>query len=259
MLPSHVSERVSGSADPSVDQLDWVADVSDSGLLTHSQAVLPVDDLIVTATVIIADDHALVRSGLRLIVEDNGFVVVAEAADIAETSRKVRAYKPDLLILDLSMPDGLSLKAIPGLLAASPETAIIVLTMYADPRAAHAALRAGAYGFVPKAAADRELIDALRAALQGHRYLDPELGVEIALEPTAPQGPPGGLTPRELDVLKLVALGFTNTEIARHLYINARTVEAHRSNIEHKLKVTTRAALVAYAMEHQLLDDPFLP
>ena len=223
-----------------------------------SAVAAPTDDLVVTATVVIADDHALVRSVLRLIVEDAGFVVVAEAADIAETCRKVRAYKPDVLILDLSMPDGLSLNAFPGLLAASPETAIIVLTMHADPRAARAAMRAGAYGFVPKEAADRELIDALHAALEGHRYLDPELGGQIAVEPTAPPGPPDGLTPRELEVLKLVALGFTNAEIARQLYINARTVEAHRSNIEHKLRLTTRAALVAYAMEHQLLDDPFL-
>jgi two-component system response regulator NreC len=166
MSSSRVSERRGDTAHASIDQ--------------------PVNG----ATVVIADDHAVVRTGVRLIVEDEGFTVIAEAGNIDQTRRKTRAYKPDILILDLSMPDGSSLEAIPALAAASPRTAIVVLTMEADPRIAHEALLAGALGFVLKEAADTELIDALRAALAGNGYLDPHLGAQIAVEPPALSGPP---------------------------------------------------------------------
>jgi two-component system response regulator NreC len=219
------------------------------GDAAHTSIDRPVDG----ATVVIADDHALVRAGLRMIVEDEGFAVIAEAGTIEETRRKTRAYKPDILILDVSMPDGSSLDAIPALAAASPQTAIVVLTMEADPRLAHAALRTGALGFVLKEAADTELIDAMRAALGGNGYLDPQLGAQIAIEPTAVPGPPDGLTPRELEVLTLIARGHTNAEIARQLHVNSRTVETHRSHIQHKTHHQSRAELVAYAAEHELV------
>jgi len=203
--------------------------------------------------IVLADDHAVVRSGLRLLLEGAGFEVVAEAGDVAETVRKVRAYKPDVLLLDLSMPDGSSLAAIPTLLEASRATAIVVLTMRSDPAIAHEALRSGACGFVLKEAADSELVDAVHAAAEGHRYLDPQLGASLAIEPLAISAPPDGLSDRELQVLKLIALGYTNIEIARELVLSIRTVEAHRSHLQHKLELGSRAELVQYATEHRLI------
>jgi two-component system response regulator NreC len=155
-------------------------------------------------------------------------------------------------VLDLSMPGGSSLEAIPGMLQASPGTAVVVLTMESEPRFARAALRAGALGFVLKEAADVELVQAVRAAAAGVRYLDPQLGAAIAAEPDAPTGAPDGLSDREVEVLRLVALGHTNAEIATRLYLSVRTVESNRSSIQHKTGTSTRAELVAYARERDL-------
>jgi two-component system, NarL family, response regulator NreC len=204
------------------------------------------------ARIVLADDHAIVRSALRVLLEEVGFEIVAEAGDLNETRRKVRAYKPDVLLLDLSMPDGSSLAEIPALREASPGTAIVVLTMQHEPGFAHEALRAGASAFVLKEAADTELVGAVRGAIHGHPYLDPELGALMALEPenTAPR--PDDLSDRELQVLKLLALGYTNVEIAAKLVISIRTVEAHRSHLQHKLRRGSRAELVEYAREHEL-------
>ncbi len=203
----------------------------------------------------LADDHAIVRSALRALLESDGeFEVVAEAGDVDEAVRKVLAYKPDVIVLDLSMPGGPSLAAVPRMLKASQSTAIVVLTMENEPRFAREAFRAGALGFVLKEAADAELVAAVKAAVGGLRYLNPQLGGLVAMAPDAPAGPPGGLTEREADVLRLVALGHTNAEIANQLYLSVRTVESHRAHIQQKLGRTTRAELVAYATEHGLLD-----
>jgi two-component system response regulator NreC len=197
-----------------------------------------------------------VRSALRALLEaDAEFDVVAEAGDVDESVRKVLAYKPDVIVLDLSMPGGSSLTAIPRMRQASPETAIVVLTMENEPRFAREALRAGALGFVLKEAADTELVAAVRAALQGQRYLNPQLGGMIAAAPEIPPGPPDNLTEREVEVLRLVALGHTNAEISQQLYLSVRTVESHRAHIQQKAGRLTRAELVAYAREHGLLDD----
>lgn len=206
----------------------------------------------------LADDHAIVRSALRALLEaDREFEVVAEAGDVAEAVRKVLAYKPDVIVLDLSMPGGSGLTAIPRMLEASERTAVVVLTMEDEPRFAREAFRAGALGFVLKEAADTELVAAVRAAVAGLRYLNPQLGGLIAMAPDSPPGPPDGLTEREVDVLKLVALGFTNGAISQRLFLSVRTVESHRAHIQRKLSLTTRAELVAYAQEHGLLDaDP---
>jgi two-component system response regulator NreC len=205
-------------------------------------------------TIVLADDHTIVRSGLRMLLDaEDGLRVVAEAGDVAEAVRKVRAYKPDVLVLDLSMPGGPSLAAFPTLQEASPRTAIVVLTMEDEPRFARAAMRAGALGFVLKEAADTELVEAVNAAATGIRYLNPQLGALIAAEPEASTVLPDGLSERESEVLRLVALGYTNTEIAQKLFLSVRTVESHRAHIQQKAGATTRAELVAYAREHGLL------
>lgn len=203
----------------------------------------------------LADDHTIVRSALRALLESEGeFEVVAEAGEVEEAVRKVLAYKPDVIVLDLSMPGGPSLDAIPRMLEASPQTAIVVLTMENEPRFAREAFRAGALGFVLKEAADTELVAAVNAAVGGLRYLNPQLGGLLAMAPDAPAGPPDGLTEREADVLRLVALGHTNAEISEQLYLSIRTVESHRARIQQKVGRTTRAELVAYARERGLLD-----
>ncbi|HZE04212.1 MAG TPA: response regulator transcription factor, partial [Solirubrobacteraceae bacterium] len=202
---------------------------------------------------VLADDHTIVRSGLRVLLEADGeFEVVAEAGDVDEAVRKVLAYKPQVLVLDLSMPGGSSLNAIPRMLKASPHTAIVVLTMEDEPRFAREALRVGALGFVLKEAADTELVEAVRAATRGQRYLNPQLGGMIAAAPEAPTGPPDNLTDREVEVLKLVALGHTNAEISQKLYLSVRTVESHRAHIQRKTGCRSRAALAAYARAHRL-------
>jgi two-component system, NarL family, response regulator NreC len=216
----------------------------------------------VRTRIVLADDHAIVRSALRALLEaDAQFEVVAEAGDVDESVRKVLAYKPDVIVLDLSMPGGSSLAAsssltaIPRMLEASPDTAVVVLTMENEPRFAREALRLGALGFVLKDAADAELVAAVRAALRGQRYLNPQLGGLIAAAPETPAGPPDNLTEREIEILKLVALGHTNAEISQQLYLSVRTVESHRAHIQQKAGRSTRAELVAYAREHGLVDS----
>jgi two-component system response regulator NreC len=205
-------------------------------------------------TIVIADDHQLVRSGLRLLLDaEPGFRVVAEAGDVATTERRVTAYHPQVLILDLSMPGESSLPSIPRIRAAAPDTQIVVLTMHNEPAFAREALRAGAVGYVLKDAAEAELMLAVRLAARGRTYLQPELGARLAAEPTAQVTPPDDLSVRELEVLKLIALGHTNAEIASMLYLSVRTVESHRAHIQQKLGRTSRADLVAYARDHDLL------
>jgi two-component system, NarL family, response regulator NreC len=205
--------------------------------------------------VVIADDHAVVRSGLRLLLEAEGKVqVVAEAGDVPTAVRMVRAHRPKVAILDLNMPGGSALDAIPQLRESTPESAIVVLTMQDDPAFARQALRNGALGFVLKEAADDELLEAVRLAAQGDTYLNPRLGARLAAAPPEPPGPPDDLTQRELDVLRLIALGHTNAEIGGQLYLSVRTVETHRAHIQQKTGRSTRAELVRYAIDHGLID-----
>ena len=207
------------------------------------------------ARIVLADDHPVVRRGLRMLLDaEEGLEVVAEAGDVDTAVRKVRGYKPDVLVLDLSMPGGSGLDAIPRVLEASPRTAIVVLTMQDEPEVARAALRAGALGFVLKEAADTELVQAVHAAAAGRSYLNPRIGSLIAVQADVAAPPPGGLTDREVEVLKLIALGHTNAEIAAKLYLSVRTIETHRTHIQRKLGTTTRAELVAYAREHGLTE-----
>lgn len=202
--------------------------------------------------IVIADDHAIVRRGLRQLLEaETGFEVVAEAADVESARRYVLGHRPDVLVLDLNMPGEPAMQAIPKLRDEFPNTKIVVLTMQSDPAYARAALSAGVMGYVLKESADAELVQAIRAALAGEHYLNPRLGARVAAEP--PQGRPDGLSERELEILRLVALGYTNAQIADDLFLSVRTVETHRAHIQQKLDLSDRADLVRYAMDHKLL------
>jgi two-component system response regulator NreC len=203
-------------------------------------------------TIVLADDHAVVRSGLRMVLDrENRFEVVSEAGDAESALRTVLGHKPAILVLDLNMPGELSsLEAIPRVKEVSPGTRVVVLTMQEDPEFARRALRAGAAGYVLKEAADDELVDAVRRVAQGATYLNPRLGAVLAAAPPEPVGPPDDLTEREVEVLRLIALGHTNAEIATDLYLSVRTVESHRSHIQQKLGRSTRAELVRYALDH---------
>lgn len=206
-------------------------------------------------SVIIADDHAVVRKGLRLLIDaEPGLRVIAEAGTVPEAVRKTRALRAGVLILDLNMPGGSSLEAIPELREQAPMTAIVVLTMQNDPAFARQALQSGAAGFVLKEAADDELLEAIRLAADGGTYLNPSLGARLAAQPPEPAGPPDDLSERELSVLRLIALGYTNSEIAAELHLSVRTVESHRAHIQQKTRRSSRAELVRYALEHGLVD-----
>jgi two-component system response regulator NreC len=205
-------------------------------------------------TIVLADDHRVVRSGLRVLLEsDSRFTVLGEAGNVAATVQQVRDRRPRVLVLDLNMGGESSLETIPQLRAEWPETQIVVLTMQEDPAFARAALRAGALGYVLKDAADDELMNAVLLAADGQTYLNPQLGGRLAAQP-AEGTPPDNLSPRETEVLRLIALGHTNTEIAASLFLSVRTVESHRSHIQQKIGLTTRAELVGYARERGLLD-----
>jgi two-component system response regulator NreC len=206
-------------------------------------------------TVVIADDHAVVRSGLRSLLDSQpGFEVTGEARDVRTAMTLVRAQRPSVLVLDLNMPGDPSLPAIPELREASPDTAIVVLTMQNDPAFAREALRAGALGYVLKESANAELVEAVRAAVDGRTYLQPQLGARLAAEPAKPRPGADDLSERETEVLQLIALGHTNMEIAEQLYLSVRTVESHRAHIQQKLRLSTRAELVRHALDQGLLD-----
>jgi two-component system, NarL family, response regulator NreC len=203
--------------------------------------------------VVIADDHSVVRRGLRQVLDaDGGFDVVAEASDLEGARRYVRGHHPDVLVLDLNMPGGSTLDGIPEIRAESPETQIVVLTMQDEPAYARHALGAGALGYVLKEAAEAELVEAIHRAAAGDIYLNPRLGARVAAEP--PPGPPDGLSEREVEVLRLIALGHTNGEIAEQLYLSVRTVETHRAHIQQKLRLGSRSELVRYALDHGLVE-----
>jgi two-component system response regulator NreC len=205
--------------------------------------------------VVIADDHAVVRSGLRMLLDaHDDLEAVAEAGDVPTALQVIRAHRPSVAVLDLNMPGGSSLEAIPALRASTPETAIVVLTMQDDPAFARKALQAGASGFVLKEAADEELLEAIRLAAAGDTYLNPRLGARMAATPEQPEGPPDDLSEREVEVLRLIALGHTNSEIAEQLFLSTRTVETHRAHIQQKIRRTSRAELVRYALDHGLLE-----
>jgi two-component system, NarL family, response regulator NreC len=211
----------------------------------------------VAITIVLADDHAVVRRGLRLVLDaEADLKVVAKAGTTDDAVRLVKAHRPDIVVLDLNMPGTMtsSLDALPTLAADAPATRVVVLTMQEDPQYARTALAAGASAYVLKEGADTELVEAIRRAAAGEVYLNPQLGAKIAAAPPAPAGPPDDLTAREVEILRLIALGHTNTEIGEQLFLSVRTVESHRAHVQQKLGRTSRAELVRYALDHGLID-----
>ena len=206
-------------------------------------------------TVIIADDHSVVRDGVRAVLEreDGEFEVVAEVGDIPSMVRAVREYRPDLLTLDLTMPGGSSLGALPSCFIAHPELAVAILTMREDPEYARQALRAGARSYVLKEAEPAELLQAFRLAVQGRNYLHPRLG---ALMVTGEEGSQNGpvLSDREREVVRLIALGHTNPEIAERLHVAERTVKTYRARAIEKMGISSRAEITAFARKLGLVD-----
>jgi two-component system response regulator NreC len=210
----------------------------------------------VAIRVLICDDHGLVRSGLRLLLDGEADIeVVEEAGGGAEAVRKARMEKPDLVLLDLAMPGISGLEAIPKILAAAREAKILVLSMHDDVAYVREAFAAGANGYLRKDVADTDLIAAVREVAAGGRYLDTALGARLAAGESAPAPDIGPLSDREREVLRLLAFGNTNQEIAKMLYISVRTAETHRAHIMEKLRLTTRSELVSYALHHGLLDE----
>jgi two-component system, NarL family, response regulator NreC len=200
-------------------------------------------------TIVIADDHAVVRQGLRLLLEtEEDLAVVGEASDLEETLAVLREQRPAVLVLDLHMGRELSLTTLSELRSASRSTAVVILTMDDDPAFVQPAWSAGAAGYVLKEASRTELVRAIRTVGRGGRYLDPAIG-GWALTSAGD----GVLSERELDVLRLLALGHTNSEIARQLHISPRTVETHRANLQSKLGLSGRPELVRYALEHGVI------
>jgi len=202
--------------------------------------------------VVLADDHILMRRSLRLLLDgEEGIEVIAEADNLASAVRHVHGHKPHVLVLDLRMPGGSSIETISKLRERAPDTQVVVLTMEDNPVFAQRALASGALGFVLKEVADGELPQAVCAAARGEEYVSPRVAARLdALHRSLTDDE---LTAREVEVLRLIALGHTSVEIARMLHFSPRTVETHRARIHNKLGLATRAELVRYALGRSLL------
>ena len=208
--------------------------------------------------VLIVDDHAVVRAGLRRVLDaEDGIETVSEASSAEEAIREARFHQPDVVLLDVVLPGRSGLEAAPDLRRAAPEAAILVLSMQDDPRYVREAFAAGASGYVLKEAADSEVVGAIREVAAGGRYVHPSLGARLAAAEAeaVARAEADPLSDREREVLRLLALGHTNQEIAKMLFISVRTAETHRAHIMQKLRLSTRAELVRYALSQGLLDD----
>jgi len=220
------------------------------GWLRALPADFPVATGEATISILLADDHAFVRRNLRALLDSDGELeVVGEANDVPMAMRHVQTHSPHVLVLDIGMPGGSILAAIRELRARAPETAVVVTTMLDDPRFAREALAAGASGYVLTDTADRDLGPAVRAAAHGESFISSELAQLLRIYDDGPDG----LSCREVEVLRLIGLGYTNTEIGDLLALSVRTVESHRASIHRKLGLTTRAELVRYALRRGLL------
>jgi two-component system response regulator NreC len=212
-----------------------------------------------TIRVLIVDDHAVVRAGLRLLLDaEEDLETVGEAGDAREAVFEVRSSKPNVVIMDVGLGGGKNgIEATADVLHEAPEAKVLMLSMQDDPRYVREAFAAGASGYVLKEAADSELVAAVRDVATGARYVDPALGARIAVADAeaARSVEEDPLSDREREVLRLLALGHTNQEIAKALFISVRTAETHRAHIMQKLRISTRAELVRYAIDQGLLED----
>lgn len=219
-------------------------------------------------SVVLVDDHAVVRTGLRLLLEaEPDLAVLAEASTAAEAVDRVAELKPAVLLLDISMPGGGGIGALERLRKTSPETRVLMLTAHDDPEYLRVALVSGAAGFILKNAAGAELISAIRTVHQGRTYVDPTLagaalrGILAAAErASAGDNPTDRLSPREIEVLRQLALGYTNKEIANRLELSVKSVETYRARVSEKLGLSGRAELFRYALENgMILPDKATP
>ncbi|BDG60045.1 response regulator [Caldinitratiruptor microaerophilus] len=206
--------------------------------------------------ILIVDDHAVLRSGLRLLLHGkDGLEVVGEAGEAAEALALARRLRPELVLLDLSLPGLSGLDLLQRLRAEMPWLKVLVLTMHDDPEYLRRALEAGAAGYVIKRAADAELLAAIRAIRRGETYVYPTLAAQLVTRPPEGAAPPASppLSQREMEVMKLLVLGHTNAEIADQLGVSVKTVETHRARLMEKLGLRTRAELVRYALSHHVV------
>ena len=207
--------------------------------------------------VLIVDDHAVVRAGLRLLLDAHDDLEAAgEAGSAREAVFKARELQPDVILMDVTMPGQSGIEAAPAVLHEAPEAKVLVLSMQDDPRYVREAFAAGASGYVLKEAADTELVSAVREVARGGRYVHPELGARLIAADSAERkrAEEDPLSDREREVLRMLALGHTNQEIAQELFISVRTVETHRAHVMQKLHLTSRAELVRYALQQGLLE-----
>jgi two-component system response regulator NreC len=204
--------------------------------------------------VVLADDHAGIRHSLRTLLEaEAGIDVLAEAEDLAVAIKKLEELKPRVLVLDLHTAGGSTADALSMLRERAPDTDVVVVTMEAGPGFAHSAITAGAVGFVLKEHADSELVPAIHYAVSGSQYVSPRVAEQPARMRSSMDT--GGLSERESEVLRLIALGHTSVETAAKLRLSPRTVESHRARIHSKLGLATRAELVQYALGRGLLGE----
>ena len=207
---------------------------------------------------LIVDDHAVVRAGLKLLVDaEDDLETIGEAGSARDAVFEARSLKPDVVLLDVAMPGQSGIEIIPQLLHEHEEARVLMLSMQDEPRYVREAFEAGASGYVLKEAADAELVAAIREVARGGRYVHPELGARLIAADSeerkrAEEDP---LSDREREVLQLLALGHTNQEIAKQLYISVRTAETHRAHIMQKLRLSSRAELVRYALDQGLLEE----
>jgi len=203
-------------------------------------------------SVLIVDDHELFRAGLRSRLEtESDIALVGEAGAAEQAVVRTRALQPDLVLLDLLLPRRSGYEAIPDLVKASPQSKVLVVSSQAAPSSVRRALSAGAAGYLPKRASATELIAAIRRVAAGERYVDPDLGGRLVVDDGSPALEP--LSERERDVLHLLALGYTNQEIGKKLFVSVRTVDTHRAHIMQKLRLETRAELVLFALANGLI------
>jgi two-component system response regulator NreC len=212
----------------------------------------------VSVRVLIVDDHAVFRAGLRMLINaEADMEAVGEAGNARDAVFQARALKPDVVLLDVVMPDQSGLDIVPTLIHERPETKVLVLSMQDDPQYVRQAFANGANGYILKEAADTEVVTAIREVAAGNNYVHPTLGARLIAAETAEarRAEEDPLSDREREVLRLLALGHTNQEISAQLFISVRTAETHRAHIMQKLRLTSRAELVRYAIEQGVLEQ----